>query len=63
MKKILCMVALSAISFGTVLAHGAYTPANADVTQQDTVKKKRYTKTKRTVVKKHRAKKDTTTKM
>ena len=54
------MVALGAMSFGTVFAHGV-TPATDGVMQTDTtkkvVKKKTVTTSKR--VKKHRVKKDT----
>jgi hypothetical protein len=53
MKKLFCMVALAAISFGAVYAH---TPVNTSrhIMQNDTTKKK---KTKRDTIKK---KKDTT---
>lgn len=39
MKKMICMVALAAISFGTVFAHGPIVSAKADVAKQDTTKK------------------------
>lgn len=39
MKKVCCMIALAAISFGTVFAHGVV-PANSVAMQQDTSKKK-----------------------
>lgn len=59
MKKVCCMIALAAISFGTVFAHGT-TPANTDVLKTDTVKKK--VKVKNGKVK-TKTKKDTTAKM
>jgi hypothetical protein len=40
MKKLCCMIALAAISFGSVYAHASVTPLQNDVAQQDTVKKK-----------------------
>ncbi|BAU52024.1 hypothetical protein [Mucilaginibacter gotjawali] len=53
MKKLFCMVALAAISFGSVYAHSAVT-TNRHVMQNDTTKKK---KTKRDSTKR---KKDST---
>jgi uncharacterized protein YcnI len=46
MKKMICMVALAAISFGTVFAHGPIAPAKAGIAQ-DTVKKKMKVKVKK----------------
>ncbi|WP_342646353.1 hypothetical protein [Mucilaginibacter sp. CSA2-8R] len=57
MKKMICMVALAAISFGTVFAHGPIVSAKADVAAQDTVKKKMKKKNGKMKVK---VKKDTT---
>jgi hypothetical protein len=53
MKKLFCMIALAAISFGSVYAHGTVTTGR-HIMQSDTTKKK---KTKRDSTKK---KKDTT---
>jgi hypothetical protein len=53
MKKALCMIALAAISFGSVFAHGTVVTPTRGVMQTDTTKKK--TKTKK-------MKKDTTMK-
>ncbi|WP_377165737.1 hypothetical protein [Mucilaginibacter terrae] len=41
MKKVICMMAIAAISFGTVFAHGSVTSVKTDATQQDTIKKKK----------------------
>ncbi len=60
MKKMICMVALAAISFGTVFAHGPIVSAKADVAKQDTTKKKWKKKDGKM---KKKVKKDTTTKM
>ncbi|MFD1258051.1 hypothetical protein ACFQ3S_14685 [Mucilaginibacter terrae] len=35
------MMAIAAISFGTVFAHGSVTSVKTDATQQDTIKKKK----------------------
>jgi hypothetical protein len=60
MKKMICLVALAAMSFGTVFANGV-TPSSDGTMQTDTtkkvVKKKTVSTSKR--VKKHRVKKDT----
>jgi hypothetical protein len=61
MKKMICMVALAAISFGTVFAHGPIVSAKADVAQQDTAKKMK--KKMKDGKMKKKMKKDTTTKM
>jgi hypothetical protein len=58
MKKMICMVALTAISFGTVFAHGPIAPAKAGIAQ-DTVKKKMKVKKKDGKMK-VKVKKDTT---
>jgi hypothetical protein len=58
MKKMICMVALAAISFGTVFAHGPIAPAKAGIAQ-DTVKKKMKVKKKDGKMK-VKVKKDTT---
>jgi hypothetical protein len=63
MKKVCCMMALAAISFGSVFAHGV-TPVKADVTQTDTTKKKVKVKNGKVKIKKKAdAKKDTTVKV
>ncbi len=61
MKKMICMVALTAISFGTVFAHGTTVSAKADIAQQDSTKKMKWKKKDGKMKKK--MKKDTTTKM
>jgi len=58
MKKMICVVALAAISFGTVFAHGPIAPAKAGIAQ-DTVKKKMKVKKKDGKMK-VKVKKDTT---
>jgi len=58
MKKLSCMIALAAISLGTVFAHGNVAPVKADVTQQDTTKKKK----KKMPMKKKKTKRDTMSK-
>ena len=40
MKKVFCMIALAAISFGSVYAHGMATPVKA-IVQTDTTKHKK----------------------
>jgi hypothetical protein len=63
MKKVCCMMALAAISFGSVFAHGI-TPAKADVMQTDTAKKKVKVKNGKIKTKKKApVKKDTTVKI
>jgi len=59
MKKVICMMAIAAISFGTVFAHGTFSPSNADLTQQDTTKKKVKSKDGK-MKKKMKTKKDST---
>lgn len=59
MKKVCCMIALAAISFGTVFAHGSFKADKPDVTQQDTTKKKMKKKNGKMKMK---TKKDTTKK-
>ncbi|SDE15178.1 hypothetical protein SAMN05216464_104143 [Mucilaginibacter pineti] len=40
MKKALCMIALAAISFGSVFAHGTVVKTGHETAQTDTTKKK-----------------------
>lgn len=56
MKKVLCMIALTAISFGTVFAHGPIITPAKGIMQTDTTKKKDKPKK----MKKDTTKKDTT---
>lgn len=53
MKKALCMIALAAISFGSVFAHGTVVRTTHGIMQTDTTKKK---------MKHKKMKKDTTMK-
>ncbi|WP_345949924.1 MULTISPECIES: hypothetical protein [unclassified Mucilaginibacter] len=62
MKKVCCMIALAAISFGTVFAHGI-TPAKAGVMQTDTTKKKKKDGKMKKKGKRDTTKKDTMSKM
>ncbi|GAB2702431.1 hypothetical protein GCM10027037_29980 [Mucilaginibacter koreensis] len=63
MKKLMLMMALSAISFGSAFAY-EFTPAKADVVQTDTIKTKKV-KVKGNKMKKKKVvtKKDTMSKM
>ncbi|QJD96615.1 hypothetical protein HH214_12355 [Mucilaginibacter robiniae] len=60
MKKLCCMVALAAISFGTVFAHGNFTGVKSATMQSDTTKKKMK---KKMPMKKKKMKKDTMSNM
>lgn len=57
MKKVCCMLALAAICFGSIYAHGTPATVKTNTVQQDTTKKKVKTKNGKTKIK---VKKDTT---
>jgi hypothetical protein len=61
MKKALCMIALAAISFGSVFAYGAPVKSSNGTMQTDTTKVKVKKKNGKTKIKKKM--KDTTAKM
>ncbi|WPU98812.1 hypothetical protein SNE26_22615 [Mucilaginibacter sp. cycad4] len=53
MKKALCMIALAAISFSSVFAHGTMVRPSKGIMQTDTTKKKKTKKMKKdTIMKK-----------